>query len=47
MLGSDPIFYIWLVTQLQKTKEIAAESVYCVTILHNIIINVYNKAIKA
>ena len=42
MLGSNPIFYIWPVTQLQKTREIAAVSAYCVTILHNIEINVYN-----
>ncbi len=42
MSGSDPIFYIWLVTQLQKTRWIAALSAYCVTILHNIEINVYN-----
>ncbi|GAB4513732.1 MAG: hypothetical protein Tsb004_21140 [Allomuricauda sp.] len=42
MLGSNPIFYIWPVTQLQKTREIAALSAYCVTILHNIEINVYN-----
>ena len=36
MLGSNPIFYIWPVTQLQKSREIAAASAYCVTILHNI-----------
>ncbi len=42
MLGSNPIFYIWPVTRLQKTREIAALSAYCVIILHNIEINVYN-----
>ena len=46
MSGSNPIFYIWPVTQLQKTRRIAALSVDCVTILHKIEINVYNQAFK-